>query len=210
MFYSKKNRNQSSVIKLKKLRNQTKYRSNELNAIFKKFGKAPIKNTAYDHQKLGEIILEKTIDFRFQRNNILIVELLKSNLVEVNNIKNFLNQTLLHFASENNDTQLCTYLLKYGGDCLLEDNYRQTPFIIAAKQDNLELLDLFANEIKKRPKQTQHNLNKQIRAASYHACNFGNLRIIKYLFDQFGLHSEDLVNESSCRINRVRANQSVF
>jgi ankyrin repeat protein len=119
----------------------------------------------------------------------------------VNNIKNFLNQTLLHFASENNDIELCTYLLKYGADCLLEDNYRQTPFIIAAKLDSLELLDLFTNEIKKHPKQS-HNLNKQIRAASYHACNFGNLRIIKYLFDQFGLHSEDLINEFN-RTNQV-------
>lgn len=197
-------------------RNQ-KIRNNELNAIFKKFGKAPIQS-AYDHQKLGELILEKVIDSRntlpFQRsssvednlsneqkNNSFILEILKTKQIEVNNIKNFVNQTLLHFASENNNNKLCQYLLQYGADCLIEDNYRQTPFIIAAKLNNLELVDIFMTIVKRNKEKANEisgkNLEKQIRNASYHACNFGNLSIVKYLFEKFDLKSEYLLENQS-------------
>lgn len=128
------------------------------------------------------------------------------NLIDVNNIKNFLNQTLLHFACENTDIKLCKYLLNYGADCLIEDNYRQTPFTLAAKSNCIELIIMFSESINNRYLDTQINFNEinasssksmrfffsQIRKALYHACECGYIEIIKYIFEKFMLKSDDL------------------
>ena len=136
-----------------------------------------------------------------QRNNIFLIELLDSNLIHVNSIKNFLNQTLLHFACENNDLHLCNALLNYGADCLAEDNYRQTPFIICAKRNYVDLLKLFTAYLKTNiviaNLKLDDHLYKQIRNACSHACNHGNLEIVRYLFEVFDLHSENLLQSSA-------------
>ena len=185
-----------------------------MNIIFKQQSNSKQSTTPVNFyssgSQLGELILEKLTEnysssshtVSSSKNNnknrlIILEKLFALNLIQVNGIKNFLNQTLLHFASENNDFELCEYLLKNGGDCLFEDNYRQTPLVIAAKGDNLKLVKLFCREIV-----CEKNLDlekfelaaeQNIRVAIYNACDAGNLRIVEYLFNEFDLKSDEVL-----------------
>ena len=177
--------------------NTTKLKENELlnakiNEVLLKFGRAPIK--AHDQKTLGELILDNVIvtsTRNNKENNQLIQELIQSNLIQVNNIKNFLNQTLLHFACENNDLNLCKLLLTNGADFLTEDNYRQSPFILASKRNNLDLIKLFSNSI-----QTNSDLKQVYRAAYYASCS-DHLEIVEFFFEKFQIKSEYLLDEKS-------------
>jgi len=191
---------------LKKCNQQSKINC-KLNIIFKKFDKTPIEPY---NENIGEAIFEKVTQPRNtgkysvsnhrnqnfindEINTSLIIELLKLDHVDVNNIKNFLNQTLLHFASENNHLELCEHLLHYGADCLLEDNYRQSPFTISSKSNNLKLIELFCKFIRSNLKndiEYQNKWLKQIRNSINFACYSGNVKIVQYLFDEFDLKSD--------------------
>lgn len=97
----------------------------------------------------------------------------------------------MHFACENNDLNLCGFLLENGADFLCEDNYRQSPFILAAKRNNLDLIKLFSSLIN-----SDHNLKQVYRACYYASCS-GHLEIVKYLFEKFNIKSECLLDEKS-------------
>lgn len=121
--------------------------------------------------------------------------------LNVNNIKNFLNQTLLHFACENQDYHLCKLLLENGADCLIEDNYRQTPFIFAAKRNYLSILELFVTFVSS--DLTDTNRWKQVRKTAYYACCAGNYKIVQHLFKSFGLVTEKLIEGSNLDLEHV-------
>jgi ankyrin repeat protein len=164
--------------------------------------------------------LENILDFRHTNSTLLSADecrnkklsltgdILSKKLIDVNNIKNFLNQSLLHFVCESSDTKLCELLIEHGADCLLEDNYRQTPFIIAVKRNNLEFVRLFVKAIKSKYQlvdpdvQTSENLSecwKQVRRASYYASCSGNLEILRYIFESFRMRTEHLLNDFRMR-----------
>ena len=156
--------------------------------------------------KTGELILEKIlVDLNYDDKTNdeylgLIRELLEAKLIKADDLKNFLNQTLLQFACLNHDVTLCELLLKHGADCTVEDNYRLTALIISAKCDHLSNLKLLTNSIKKKinDEQLENCLDiwYQVRRAAYSACCAGYLNSLKFLFEQFNLHSEQLIDES--------------
>lgn len=125
-------------------------------------------------------------------------------------MRSFINQSILHYATENNDIYFCELLVTRGrADCLSEDNYRQTPFILAAKRNYLCLLKLFVNDIKcnkcvQTTKTTTTTsdvdnngyVSKQVRLATYYACYSGNYEVVRYLFESFGLRTENLIQLS--------------
>ena len=119
---------------------------------------------------------------------------------------------MLHFASENNDEKLCELLLKYGADCLLEDNYRYSPFIITAKRNHVNLNLLFVNFVKNRcvtgvAEISSQTCWDQIRRAAYYSVCSGNLEIAQHLFNTFKLNSEQICTEpelDSMSINEKR------
>jgi hypothetical protein len=172
-----------------------------------------------DANKLNMLQANKCLSLsKFNESNReygLTSELLEKKLIDVNNIKNFLNQTLLHFACDYNDIFLCKLLLSHGANCLLEDNYRQSPFILASKKkETLSILKLFADSIKVdsfcyKKDDIVHNSEallhssyeitriRQIRRAAYYACCNNNVKIAAYLFESFHLKSEQLNDELS-------------
>lgn len=79
-----------------------------------------------------------------------LIDLLNSRLINVNEIRNFLNQTLLHFACEYNNYRLCKLLVLHDASFLIEDNYRQTAFVLAAKRNYLKLVKLFSCHLMRR------------------------------------------------------------
>lgn len=90
---------------------------------------------------------------------------------------------------------MCKLLVENGANCLLEDNYRQTPFVLAAKRDYFDILILFVQSIK-----LNLDLSKswpQVRKAAYTACCSGNFDILKYIFENFELKLEKFVHQSS-------------
>jgi len=88
---------------------------------------------------------------------------------------------------------MCSLLVRSGADFLSEDNYRQSPFTLAAKRNNLELIKLFSSLIRI---DDSYSL-KQICRASYHACCSGHLEIVKYLFETFKINSEYLLDDKN-------------
>ena len=111
-FFLKKRK---SNLGLKKCNQQSKINC-KLNIIFKKYDKTPIEPY---NENIGEAIFEKVTQprntgkysvsnqrnqnfFNDEINTSLIIELLKLDHVDVNNIKNFLNQTLLHPVHSSN------------------------------------------------------------------------------------------------------------
>lgn len=115
--------------------------------------------------------------------------------LDVNLVRNFLNQTILHTATENNDLNLCRLLVENGADYFGEDNYRQTPFILAAKRNFSAILRVFVDDVKRhRDEQIETNVSRQIRLATYHACYSGNFDIVRYLFEKFELTTEVLMH----------------
>jgi len=198
--------------------------NNELNKILLKFGKTPIE-IPLDHQNVGELIFDRVTqsrkinkkkDITDEDSTLLITELLKLNCIDVNSIKSFLNQTLLHYASENNNLNLCKLLLNNGADCLIEDNYRQTPFTISSKSDNLKLVEIFCKFMKPNLKKDEENVNKlfkQIRNSISFACQTGNVKIVQYLLEEFNLKSEIFLidkNVSSSFINKKKNINSLY
>lgn len=88
---------------------------------------------------------------------------------------------------------MCHLLVENSADFLFEDNYRQSPFILAAKRNNLDLIKLFSALIQKND--LISNNFKQIRRATYYACCSGHLEVVKFLFETFNLHSELLLDD---------------
>ena len=191
-----------------------------INRILHKYGKSPLK--AYDQQTIGAFILDKFLNHNKSQSVSestsaynLLSDLLANRLIDANDIKNFLNQTLLHISCEQNATGLCDLLLKYGADCLLEDNYRCSPFLISAKQNLVELNKLFAKSIQRRSSQlslestsdneTLANFWEQIRRAAYYSVCFGHLEISEYLFQTFELHSEQICTDfvATCELDSL-------
>ncbi len=84
-------------------------------------------------------------------------------------------------------------MVENSADFLFEDNYRQSPFILAAKRNNLDLIKLFSALIQKND--LISNNFKQIRRATYYACCSGHLEVVKFLFETFNLHSELLLDD---------------
>ncbi|RNA11705.1 ankyrin neuronal isoform 4 [Brachionus plicatilis] len=136
------------------------------------------------------------IDLDFMHDLLAIISHLK--IFSVNNVKNFLNQTLVHFACENNQAQLCQLLVDFGADCVQEDNYLQTPLILAAKRNFLDIVEIFSASL------DPDGHKKEIVRAAYYACCAGNCQIVQYLFSRFGLGTEDLVDEKeSSRVSEL-------
>ncbi|CAF0710062.1 unnamed protein product [Brachionus calyciflorus] len=175
----------------------------KINEILVKNGKNKISNIYFSPNsteneqidKLGSILFELILtDYRLNNSTIynFIIDCLtiinNTNFLNINNIKNFLNQTILHLACENNDLKLCKLLVKNGADFFLEDNYLQTPFVLAAKRNYFNILEIFCSSI-----QNGQN-NTQVLRATYNACCSGNEKIVEYLFEKFSLHTEDLIN----------------
>lgn len=195
------------------------YPSHKINEILVKHGRSKIK--AYDNDTVGALILDNILDFRNPNNSNsnnstnptkeqsliikynLVNDLLVNNLIDVNIIKNFLNQTILHFSCENNDLILCKLLLDYGADCLIEDNYRLSPFVLSAKRNYFDLLKLFCESVKKTLSNELSNTQneskcwEQIRRASYYACCSGHIDVARFLFKTFNLYSEQISDDAS-------------
>lgn len=156
------------------------------------------------------------LDDELQNSSHLLKSLLNTKLIDINEIHNFLNQTLLHIASERNLIGLCKHLIQYGANCMFEDNYRQTPLIIAAKSNYYELVKLFINSIKLQTQlymyenYKEYNLIKQqqISKAAYYAVCANNYEIVKYLFETFELNSEQLQFDNHIEIISVADNTS--
>lgn len=163
------------------------------------FGKDSWSTGAEFERKLGCVLYEIiTTEFRLKLKNYnLVKELLEKQFLDVDLIRNFLNQTLLHYASEHNDLQLGDLLVQKGADFFVEDNYRQTPLIIAAKRNYFSFIKLFVAKVKKSADYDQLNtasvLTRHFRSAAYHACYAGNLEIVAFLFSNFDLHTEDII-----------------
>lgn len=169
-----------------------------------------LKNKIFEPDLLGPFLLELILESANHNNKSstanldLIQDLLKSNIVKnVNSIKNFLNQTLLHFSCENNDILACELLIKNGADCLIEDNYRQTPFILASKKNFFAVLKLFVDSVQKSSSFDQFQVNR----AAYYACCSGNLNIAEFLFSTFNLNTENIVEESSVNVDTNKCNR---
>jgi ankyrin repeat protein len=153
-----------------------------------------------DNRHLGEIVFELIVNNnnnniknrqreQQQRIFLFIKSLLKSKLVHANQIKNFLNQTLLHIYSNENNLGGSILLLDSGANCLLEDNYRQTPLIIAAKKNYCVLLELFCKSILH---ESLSDIFGQVSKAAYYACSAGNYEALLFLFAKFHLKAENL------------------
>lgn len=124
----------------------------------------------------------------------LIQDILDAQIIHVNEIKNFFNQTLLYFATESNDQVVCRLLVsKYGADCLLEDRYRQTPFLLSIRTKQFDLFELFIDNINQQIDQA--HTNKHVLNAAYYASCTDNLEILSYLFDKFELTTNQLVSQ---------------
>lgn len=207
-------------------RNEKLTQIRKINAQLTKYG---LKKLPYDQEKIGLFLFDRifgaknsiiSTNSNDQCKKELIVNLLKknnnnNNSLNVNEIRNFLNQTLLHVLCEYNDYDLCELLVKNGADCLIEDNYRQTPLMISVKRNHLSLVKLFIESIKQRfstlNKKYQYNDSNlidllktnekclftwmQILHVTYYASTFGHLTILKYLFESFNLFSEYLIIE---------------
>jgi hypothetical protein len=203
-------------------RNEKLTQIKKINTQLTKYG---LKKLPYDQEKIGLFLFDRIIGVKSsvistssndQSKKDLIVNLLKkNNNLNVNEIRNFLNQTLLHVLCEYNDYELCDLLVKHGADCLIEDNYRQTPLMISVKRNHLNLVKLFIESIKQRfstlNKKYRYNDSNlidllksnekclstwmQILHVSYYASTFGHFTILKYLFDSFNLFSEYLIIE---------------
>ena len=90
-------------------------------------------NTSFSSiSSLSRTFLNRKFDIN--ENSSVNIELIKAildtKIVDINAIKNFLNQTLLHIVSEKNLVNQCKQLILFGANCLMEDNYRQTPLLI--------------------------------------------------------------------------------
>lgn len=152
-----------------------------------------------DNRYLGEIVFELIVNSSVknrhqekqhqQRLLLFVKSLLKSKLLDANQIKNFLNQTLLHIYSNDNNLIGSKLLIDSGASCLLEDNYRQTPLIIAAKKNYCVLLELFCESIVHQP---SCNILTQLSKAAYYACSTGNYEALLFLFTKFNLKTDDL------------------
>jgi hypothetical protein len=171
---------------------------------------------------LGEILFTflfnasfSSISFNQTNNSVnelinieLIKSLLETKLVNINEIKNFLNQSLLHIVSEKNLINHCEVLVKLGANCLLEDNYRQTPLLIASKSNYYELVNIFCNSLKFHHISDMYenyedfNLIKlqQIQKSAYYAACSNNIEIVEYLFEKFSLNSEQLQFDSDVEV----------
>jgi hypothetical protein len=107
---------------------------------------------------------------------------------------------LLHITSEKNLVNQCKNLIKLGANCMLEDNYRQTPLLIAAKSNYFELVQIFCNSVKLQAQIYMYDSFKeysliksqQIYKAAYYSCCSNNFEIVRYLFENFDLLSEQL------------------
>lgn len=170
---------------------------NKINSILIKHRRTKLKAT--DQTTISSLLLEKILNHKNASVHPLdtynlVSELLATKYINVNEIKNFLNQTLLHFTCENNDKKLCELLLRHGGDCLLEDNYRTSPFIITAKRNFKDLNSLFVNSLLNRfvDYSLSHVYWTQIRRTAYYSICAGHLEIAKHLFKSFNLHSEQI------------------
>lgn len=188
----------------------TKFRTSidKINDLLRKNGKdASIKPypALQPYDRLGSLIFElilndyrstHKIDFHFMHE--LLVTIKNFKILNVNGIKNFLNQTLLHFACENNQVELCKLLVEYEADCTQEDNYLQTPLIIAAKRNFFQIIKIFSESI------NENEFKNEILRAAYHACCSGNFQIVEHLFAKFDLCTEDLVNvKESSRVSEL-------
>ena len=217
-------KNFSSFKFLKKQRNSTttiqSTKTSKINEILTQYTKYAIK--CNDKRKLGEILFTFLFEtsfstflskkYQYNENEVVNIELIKSllntKLIDINEIKNFLNQTLLHIISEKNLINVCQKLVDFGANCLLEDNYRQTPLLIAAKSNYFELVKILCNSIKLQSQLymyenfRDYNLIKsqQIYKAAYYACCSNNIEIAEYLFDNFSLYSEQLQFDDNVEI----------
>jgi ankyrin repeat protein len=181
-----------------------------INTILAKYDRTLVKT--FDQQILSSLLLDKILSHKNSQINTyaLVNDLLATKLINVNDIKNFLNQTLLHFACENNDQKLCELLLKYDADCLLEDNYRYSPFIITAKRNFLNLNILFVNFVQNRClTATSQTCWDQIRRAAYYSVCSGHIEIAQHLFNTFKLNSEQICTDSSIELDSVPINGNV-
>lgn len=137
----------------------------------------------------GEVTEERERVYKF------LSALIDSALLDVNLIRNFLNQSILYTATECNDVSLCELLASPSGggaDLFAEDNYRQTPFILAAKKNYLSVLKVFVDQMNDDVDEDERR-DKQIRLATYHACYSGNYDVVRFMFERFALTTEALL-----------------
>ena len=169
---------------------------------------------------MGEILFTFLFNASFSSisfnnvNSIINIELIKAlletKLISINEIKNFLNQTLLHIFSEKNLINQCKDLIQFGANCLLEDNYRQTPLLIASKSNYFELVNIYCNSLRFQAHHIcsmydnfeDYNVIKlqQIQKSAYYAACSNNIEIVEYLFENFSLNSEQLQFDSNVEI----------
>jgi ankyrin repeat protein len=177
----------------------------KLNEILRAYDKNEIKLSERDYAadqvecfeaKIGSALYDIIVS-EASPSNQLISQLLETSLIEVNKIKNFFDQSLLHFAAESNNLAISTFLVeKYHADCLLEDTYRKTPFVIAVKKGNFSIFELFVKQIVSIKQQNNYDsIQRHITSAAYHSSCNGNLQMLEYLFAKFALTTNQLVND---------------
>jgi ankyrin repeat protein len=152
----------------------------------------------YFMDKVGAALFDLLISDPLQPNHHQLIDsLLDTELISANQVKNFLDQTLLHFAADSNNLKLCSLLVtKYGADCLLEDTYRQTPFLVAVKKNHAEVFKLFVTSLSN-SNYNRESLRRHVIHAAYISSCMGNLTLLEYLFAEFDLDTDQLVNEIS-------------
>ncbi len=168
----------------------------QINELLQRYHKRPISNA--DNRPIGEILYDILVgNGNSNKNNVLLLKaLIKTELLGLDEIKNFVNRTVLHVAVELNDVPMCKLLVEKGASCLLEDNYRQTALITAVKHDHFEIIDEFLGSIDRICSQDPCVLD-HINRAAYQACCNGNLKIVDHLFDKYKLQSEQLDEQMS-------------